>query len=101
MMVTMVHTLRVLPCPWCGDKSTSPIPYLDEPGKPWRVACGNVAGVCGARGPFGSTPEEAARRWNTVVQPFWDMLQEKLIADRAEEIRVRKQAKAAARKKKK
>lgn len=40
------------PCPFCGSLGVAVVGF------------GARCGSCGAVGPFGPTPEEAARRWN-------------------------------------
>jgi hypothetical protein len=46
-----------MPCPFCGHSAEVTI---DWRGVGFRGDCYR----CGAAGPFGSTPPEAARRWN-------------------------------------
>lgn len=44
------------PCPFCGRIDSA----IDWQGASYHVECG----YCGAEGPYGTTPLEAARYWN-------------------------------------
>lgn len=52
---------ELMPCPWCKTNEGAALGYIGQPAVAWSVSCI----CCGAEGPRGDTPSEAARLWNT------------------------------------